>query len=129
MKRPSPPSILTVAVITTVTIIFWIFFSVYQILTSKPDVDIPAQLLKPINPTLNQEILSNLNEGLDFQKDAVTHFSVGEEFGGNQNPEETTDEESATETPPVTPTTTENTLPVGFGEESFVASPSSNFTQ
>lgn len=100
MKKPKPPSIITVAIITTITIIFWIFFEVYQILTGPVDVEVPEKLLKPLNPTLNQEILSELKGKIDFQKDDVTHFFASIE----DRQEQETNEETATDvTPAITP--------------------------
>lgn len=91
MRKPKPPSIITVAIITTITIIFWIFFEVYQILTGDVDVEISEKLLKPLNPTLNQEVLSSLNGKIDFEKETVTHFSTKLNTGNTiENPTATT---------------------------------------
>jgi hypothetical protein len=118
MKRPKPPSIITVAIITTITIIFWIFFEVYQILTGNVDVDVPQQLLKPLDPTLNQEILSSLKGKIEFQKDEVTHFSASVKVEQEQE----TEEENLS--PELTPTTT----PTEITEETQ-ATPSGELSQ
>ena len=106
MKKPSPPSIITVAVITTITIIFWVFFEVYQILTGEVDVEISQQLLKPLNPTLNQEVLSSLKGRIEFDKDSVTHFSTAvkvdtatENAGGDLTPTLTISEAESEDLP------------------------------
>lgn len=99
MKRAKPPSIITVAIVTTITIIFWIFFEVYQILTGEADINIPEELLKPINPTLNQETLSSLKGRINFQKENVTHFSSSTGIGGNINITEEIEIPTLTPTP------------------------------
>ena len=60
MKRPKPPSIVTIAIMTLITVVFWTFFSVFRIFTSTQPVDIPEEVLTPINPTLDQEALNAL---------------------------------------------------------------------
>jgi hypothetical protein len=61
MKKPKAPRTVTVAIFTTITVIFWVFFSLYNVLTSKPAVDVDPKLLEPINPNLNNEILDSLD--------------------------------------------------------------------
>src|SRR3989344_2179548 len=68
MKNPKAPNLVTVLIFTTITIIFWVFFSVYQILTGNLVVDIPEELLKPINPTLDKEVLGNLPKQIFFEE-------------------------------------------------------------
>lgn len=60
MKKPKAPRTVTVAIFTTITIIFWVFFSLYNVLTSKPAVDVDPKLLEPINPSLDTNSLDEL---------------------------------------------------------------------
>lgn len=60
MKKPKAPKLVTVSMFTTVTIIFWVFFSLYNILVSKPVVDISNDILDPIDPTLNTIVLDSI---------------------------------------------------------------------
>ncbi len=60
MRKVKPPKLVTVAVFTTITIIFWIFFTVYNVLTSAADIDIDEELLKPINTNLDTQTLDQL---------------------------------------------------------------------
>lgn len=74
MKKPKAPRLVTVAVMTTITIIFWIFYSVYVTLTHRPAVDVPANILEDINPTLDTKTLEGLPEKLFFEQSDVTDF-------------------------------------------------------
>jgi hypothetical protein len=76
MKKPKAPRLVTVAVVTTITIIFWIFYSVYITLTHRPAVDVPAELLEDINPVLDTRTLDNLPEKLFFEQSDVTDFAT-----------------------------------------------------
>jgi len=40
----------------------------YEIITSIPDVEVDPELLKPIDPTLNQEALNRLDNRLYFEE-------------------------------------------------------------
>jgi hypothetical protein len=71
MKKPKAPRTVTVAIFTTITIIFWVFFSLYNILTSKPAVDIDPKLLEPINPTFDTNALDAL-EGRIYIEEGET---------------------------------------------------------
>ena len=62
MKRPKPPSIVTIAIMTLITVVFWTFFSVYRIFTTESPTDVPEEVLKPINAQLDTEALNTLQE-------------------------------------------------------------------
>lgn len=87
MRRLNPPKLVTVAVFTTITIIFWIFFSVYNILTTDSQVDVDQRLLQPIDPNINTEIL-------EVVSDRRYYDFGGDPSLGNQLPEEAQEPES-----------------------------------
>ena len=71
MKKPPAPRLVTVAIFTTITVIFWIFFSVYTILTKEADIKVPPELLEPIDPTLDIESLQSISERVHFEESDV----------------------------------------------------------
>lgn len=71
MKKPPAPRLVTVAIFTTITVIFWIFFSVYTVLTQTPDINVPPELLEPIDPTLDMESLQDISERVHFEESDV----------------------------------------------------------
>lgn len=77
MYKPKPPNSVTVIVITTVTIIFWVFFSVYRVLTSQPEPDVPPEILAPLNPNLNQDALQRIENGIYFDEEELLSFPEG----------------------------------------------------
>lgn len=72
MKKPKAPKLVTVAILTTITIIFWVFFTLYNILTSKSPVVVPPHILEPIDPTLDTQTLDKLNDKTYFEEGEVT---------------------------------------------------------
>ncbi|MCH7640896.1 hypothetical protein IID22_01685 [Patescibacteria group bacterium] len=71
MRKPKPPRLVTIAILTTLTIILWIFFGVYRILTSKPPTVVPEDLLAPIDATLDKEALENIEARVFFEEDEI----------------------------------------------------------
>lgn len=72
MYKPKPPKLVTIAIITTITIVFWVFFGLYQVLTKKPDIEVPDVLLQEINPNLDVTTLNQLQDRLFFEEGQVS---------------------------------------------------------
>lgn len=76
MKKPKTPRLVTVAIFTTLTIIFWVFFSLYRIFTSKPKAQVDPKLLEPIDPSLDTNLLNQLESGIFFEEAEVSEPPV-----------------------------------------------------
>ena len=68
MKKPKAPRLVTVAIFTTITIIFWVFFSLYGIFTSKAPVEVDPKLLEPLDPSLDINALTQLEGRVFFEE-------------------------------------------------------------
>jgi hypothetical protein len=68
MKKPKAPKLVTVAIFTTITIIFWVFFSLYKVFTSKDPVTVDPKLLETLNPTLDTQTLGTLKQKTFFRE-------------------------------------------------------------
>lgn len=112
MKKTRAPRLVTVAIFTTITIIFWIFFSLYNILTTQKDVQVNPRLLEPIDPSLNVELLNSLEEKTFYEEGEVGSPLIFE--GLEPTPEGEILEEEA---PPEEQLTEENISPTVFLEE------------
>lgn len=126
MNKPKPPNLVTVVIITTITVVFWVFFTVYRVLVSEPDTVIPASLMQPVNPTLDIETLSSIRNKKYFTEtdDLNPIFSESTSIVDETTdtaPEEVVEDESSEETILVPeleeePTSTdEANLPVPLG--------------
>ena len=71
MKKLKPPRLVTVAIFTTITVVFWVFLSLYRILTASPAADIPPEILAPITPNLNSEALRSLGNRVFFEEQDI----------------------------------------------------------
>lgn len=75
MKKPKAPRLVTVAIFTTITLIFWVFVSLYNIIISEPDINVDPELFEPLEPTLQKEALDKL-EGRIFFEEGQTNSPV-----------------------------------------------------
>jgi|SRR3972149_660447 len=68
MRNPKAPRLLTTAILTTITVVFWIFFEVYKIFVSTPNINVPEKLLDPIDPSLNVDVLREIESKVYFEE-------------------------------------------------------------
>ena len=71
MKKLKTPSLVTIAILTTITVIFWVFFSVYRVFATKPTTSVPAEILEPISPTLDKTILDKIQQGVFISEEQI----------------------------------------------------------
>ncbi len=103
MKRPKPPSLVTMVVLTTITVIFWVFFSVYRAFTQQPTPTVPAEILEPFSPDLDEEALSKLQGRIFFAEGTLPTINILTTTPSALPSEEL---ETATPSPTTTPTAT-----------------------
>ena len=101
MKKTGKPFIVKLAILTVITSFVWTGFDVYRRLTTKPEPNVPAEILSPIIPELNQETLARLEKTIylegDELGDTLILSSQGELISPDITPKVT--EEIPTETP------------------------------
>ena len=68
MRKPKPPKLVTIAITTTITIIFWIFLTLYRVLTTKPAPSVDPALLEPIDSSLDTVSLENMKGRIFFEE-------------------------------------------------------------
>jgi len=71
MRKPNPPKLVTIALTTTITIVFWIFFTLYKVLTAAPEPSVSDKLLEPILPQLDTEALGKISDRVFFDEGSV----------------------------------------------------------
>ena len=59
-KTDHSKTIIQILIISAVTVIAWIGFTIYHTVTKKTLSEIPKEILEPINPTLDQEVLKKI---------------------------------------------------------------------
>lgn len=59
-KNKKLPSIIILLILTAITAVFWISFSVYRVFTKPKPINIPNEVIAPINPNLDLDTLNEI---------------------------------------------------------------------
>ena len=99
MKKLKTPTAVTTAVLSLITIFFWAGFEIYRSLTVKPTPVVQAEIVNPLNPTLDTKTLEGLQQRL-FLDDS----QIGNNAAATSTPTPTlTPIPTATASPTATP--------------------------
>lgn len=71
MKKTKTPNLVTLVVLTTITVLFWVFFSLYRVFTDEPSYDVPAEILEPVSPTLDSSLIDKIESRIFFREGEV----------------------------------------------------------
>jgi len=78
VKNQKAPSLVTIGVLTLITVFFWIIFSVFRLLNTPTKVDVSAEILAPLSPTLDSQALEEINERLFFSDSEIGETQITE---------------------------------------------------
>lgn len=106
------PSIITIAVLTAVTIVFWIGFGVYRVFTDQPSEPVSADVLAPLTPTLDLAKLQLLEQRLYLQEGQIGETVLQSQESPQPTPT-ATPLASPTASPAASPTTSPTASPSG----------------
>jgi len=107
MKIPKPPNLVTIVILTTITIIFWVFFSVYRAFTQEPTPTVPPEIIEPFSPDLDQDTLNKIQSRTFFSEGQLPTITIL-----TPTPTEVPSEElETTPTPTASPTATLSPTP------------------
>lgn len=106
MKKTNLPSLVTISILTAITIILWIFFSVYRVLTAKPAPSVAPGILEPVSPTLERGALDKIETSLFFEESQIPTTIVSSPIPTLAPSPTPAPEETPTATPTASPTGT-----------------------
>ncbi len=66
--KQGSPFLVKFAVFTVITALVWVGFDVYRAFTQKPPPSVSAEILAPIDPTLNADLLDKLTNRVYFEE-------------------------------------------------------------
>lgn len=70
------PKFVTLTVLTTVTIVSWVFYSLYGVLVKAPEITAPRELMVPFEVTLDNETLSRLESRIYFTENQTRPLPI-----------------------------------------------------
>lgn len=71
MPKTKPPRIVTILIVSTITIVFWVAIDVYRALTIKPADPVPGEIIAPIDPNLDETALRSLEQRVYIEEDQI----------------------------------------------------------
>jgi hypothetical protein len=60
MNRKKLPNLIILFILTLITILFWISFSIYQVFTSNTSPVVPTEIILQIDPKLDIETIKTM---------------------------------------------------------------------
>ncbi len=60
MKKNKLPSLIILIILTLITTLFWISFSIYSVFTKESKTDIPQELILKLDPNLDIKTLDEI---------------------------------------------------------------------
>lgn len=71
MKSQKTPSFVVIGILTVITILFWIGFSVYRIFSKPESIETSKEILEPISPSLDTQTLDKVAQRIFFNEGEV----------------------------------------------------------
>jgi len=76
MKNKKLPNIISLAILTLITSVVWIFFNVYRVFTTKTEPKVSREILQPLSPKLNSEIISEIENRVFIEQNQIPETPV-----------------------------------------------------
>lgn len=67
MLKPKPPKLVSMVLLTTITIILWVFYGLYSTLTKDVSIDVPKKILEPLDPELDSTSLNLIQDKVFYE--------------------------------------------------------------
>ena len=113
MKEDKAPSFIKFGILTIITIVSWIFFNVYRILSAKPAPNVPDFVLSSFSPTLETEKITAIEERIFFEEgEVLTPTPTAEPTETPITTPEPTEEPEPSEEPTESPTPEPTETPI-----------------
>ena len=87
MRKTKTPTLVTTAILTLITILFWAGFEVYRSLTIKPAPPVPPNILLPLDPTLDVNSLNAIQSRIFLTNDQIGATSATPSATPSQTPQ------------------------------------------
>jgi hypothetical protein len=60
MKKNKLPSLIVLMILTLITTMFWIMFSIYRVFVTKTDIVVPTEFVTQIDTHLDLEVINSM---------------------------------------------------------------------
>lgn len=70
------PNIVIIGILTLITIVFWVVFSIIRAVQTPQQVNVPADVLNPLTPSLDTQSIDNIEQRLYYTSDQIGQTSI-----------------------------------------------------
>ncbi len=117
MKNIKAPRMVTIAILSLITVVFWVGFEVFRIFTRRPEEPVPPEIILALDPTLDQTALSKLQGRVYIEDSTISLPSIAPSATVAPIPEPTVaPSPEAVATTSATPTATASASPGGSAQ-------------
>jgi hypothetical protein len=78
MKNNKLPSLVSILILTLLTAITWVSFSIYRALTVSAPPGVPQSVSQPLTPTLDQDSINKIKSSIFLNDAQIPQNIVGE---------------------------------------------------
>lgn len=107
MQKSKLPSLITILVLTLITVLMWIGFTVYSAITRTPEPSVPTEVSATIVPSLDTDTINKIESGIFFNAGQIPPLTLTASPGPSNTPipkVQNTPVASASGTPTASPT-------------------------
>lgn len=62
MKNKKLPSLIILMILTVITVLFWISFTIYQVFTNEPSSIVPEEIILQLDPKLDVNTIKKMSD-------------------------------------------------------------------
>lgn len=70
------PNIVIIGILTLITIVFWVVFSIIRAVQTPQKVDVPANILQPLDPTLDTNAIGDIQQRIYYTNDQIGQTTI-----------------------------------------------------
>jgi hypothetical protein len=86
MKKTKLPNIVAVLILTLITVVMWVSFSIYRAVVSAPSAVVPAAVSQPLTPTLDSEAMTLLESRVFIDESQIPDSVVSQSAAATPAP-------------------------------------------
>lgn len=75
MQKQKLPSVISLLILTMITAVMWIGFTVYRALTSTPTPTVPVEISSPLTPALDKDTINKIESAIFYGESEVPQLN------------------------------------------------------
>ncbi|MGA3291708.1 MAG: hypothetical protein ABSC49_01010 [Candidatus Microgenomates bacterium] len=76
MEKNKLPNPITILILTLLTTVVWIIFSIYRAITIEPVPSVPQDISQPLTPTLDKDAINKIESSIFFTDSQIPEITI-----------------------------------------------------